>query len=160
MRKTNKKINQSHEAGLTVMLPFPAGRLSFITSGLVTLLEETIWTKKNKNQKFETMNYTFRRNIKDELSNNKPGDRSPVPRYIPALPDSRLLADCRFHCRCHTFQTWASAPSQNSSQPKTFWRTWGSSSSWFSPFGQPEKKNKINKKIEDSVRFWSIQCIF
>lgn len=68
-----KKITINHpkchivsEAELTVMLPFPAGLLSFITSGRVSFLEETIWAKKHQQQQ-KTMNYISKTNIKEEL---------------------------------------------------------------------------------------------
>lgn len=42
----NSGRNEAQGVELTVMLPFPAGLfLSFITSGLVSVLEETIYTK-------------------------------------------------------------------------------------------------------------------
>lgn len=49
-KKNPPKFHMVSDVELTVMLPFPAGLLSFITSGLVSFLEETIWAKKNKKQ--------------------------------------------------------------------------------------------------------------
>lgn len=52
-KKNPPKFHMVSGVELTVMLPFPAGLLSFIASGLVSFLEETIWPKKNKNKNNE-----------------------------------------------------------------------------------------------------------
>lgn len=157
--RKQKLLNFTSEVELTVMLPFPAGLLSFITRGLVSFLEETIWAKRTK------MNELHLNPSQQAFVMNTGGQ--PVPGYIPVLRESRRLADCSFHCRCRTIQTAASAPSQNSSQRQTLWRTGGSSSSWFSPSGQPENR-RVSKSClvsqdlmkKDQDRGWVILSLF